>query len=266
MNPSDLLDALCRHYRKPGTDRDGEILLTEAQAPGGDRRIDLLRIGLWASRGYGIDGHELKTTRSDWLRELDDPAKAEAWWPYVHRWWVVAPDTETVRPDELPTGWGLMLPPRTSRGRRFRIAVAADEKEPRVDVGLLVEVARRTDNTRLAECDQALHEVREDAWRRIDEAREKAAARGLTGEIRERLDLLERLEARLGLTLDRFPFGDDLAGPEELGDTLVAAVRDGLQLARLREQLTGQLEFLAREGERQRDQARRILEEVNGHG
>lgn len=262
MKTSDLLDALHRHYRKPGTDRDGEILLTEAAAPDSDRRIDLLRIGLWPSRGYGIDGHELKVSRSDWLRELDDPAKADAWWPYVHRWWIVAPDTDTVRPDELPTGWGLMLPPRTARGRRFRIAVAADEKEPRVDVGLLVEVTRRTDNARLAERDELLYEVRQDAWRRIDEARQQAAAAGLTGEIRERLDLLDRLEARLGVALDRSPFGNGRATPEDIGDALVAAVNDHLAAARAREQTARILEGLQRAGERLQSRSASLLEEV----
>jgi len=73
-----VLAALIRHYRKPGEARSGEILITEPQAPGSSRRCDLLRVGMWASRGTGIDVHEVKVSRADWLRELDDPAKAEA--------------------------------------------------------------------------------------------------------------------------------------------------------------------------------------------
>ncbi len=105
---SGLLTALMAHYRKPGSARGGCILITEAEAPKSLRRCDLIRVGV-ASRGNEIDGHELKVTRSDWLRELDTPVKADAWWPYCTRWWIVAPPG-VVLDGELPAGWGLMEP------------------------------------------------------------------------------------------------------------------------------------------------------------
>ncbi|GAA4120556.1 hypothetical protein GCM10022215_24320 [Nocardioides fonticola] len=61
-------------------------------------------------------GHEVKVSRSDWLTELRDPSKADAFRPYVHGWWLVAADASIVR-DDLPAGWGLMVPhgPHTLR-------------------------------------------------------------------------------------------------------------------------------------------------------
>src|SRR6267154_1233957 len=112
VRTADVLKALISHYRKPGEARSGEILVTEAESPTGQRRCDLIRVGMWRSRGTGIDGHEIKVSRSDWLRELDDPAKAEAWWPYCTRWWVVAPPG-IVRYGELPQSWGLMELPKS---------------------------------------------------------------------------------------------------------------------------------------------------------
>src|SRR5690606_33305364 len=132
---------------------EGAILVTGVPAPGSPRSGDRLRVGMWPSRGLGIDLHELKVSRSDWLRELHDPGKADAWWRYCSRFWIVATPGVVSR-EEMPKGWGLMLPPARSNARRFRVVVPAAEREPMVDLPLLVEILRRADNTRLAEMDQ----------------------------------------------------------------------------------------------------------------
>lgn len=63
LSAATVLGALQRHYRRPGADRNGEVLIPEAQAPGSNRRADLVRVGVWASRGVGIDVHEIKVSR-----------------------------------------------------------------------------------------------------------------------------------------------------------------------------------------------------------
>ncbi|MGW5880276.1 hypothetical protein ACWFMI_27390 [Nocardiopsis terrae] len=146
---SQLLAALIGHYRRADRDRDGELLATEVTAPGSTRRCDLLRISTRTGQ-EGIDVHELKVSRSDWRRELADPDKAGAWLPYCSRMWVVAPPG-LIRPAELPAGWGLMEPPTASRRRRFRVVVEAATRTPQLTTGLLLEVARRVDNLRLAQ-------------------------------------------------------------------------------------------------------------------
>lgn len=54
-------------------------------------------------------GIEVKVSRSDWLCELRDPTKADAWRLHCHRWYLAVPDTAIVR-DDLPEGWGLIAP------------------------------------------------------------------------------------------------------------------------------------------------------------
>ena len=76
-------------------------------------------MNLWPSRGMELVGMEVKISRSDWLRELRDPAKSAEVQKYCDRWWLVAPDREVVRPDEVPATWGLM----TIHGRRGLVAV-----------------------------------------------------------------------------------------------------------------------------------------------
>lgn len=195
-------EALERHYRKPGTPRDGEILIPEAQAPGSTRRADLVRIGMWASRGTGIDVHEIKVSRADWVRELDDPAKAEAWWPYCNRFWVVTVPG-VVAAGELPEGWGLMEMPAS--GRRFKVIIPAESrKDIRLTVPLMVELLRRADNQRLAEIEHIRQEHRNELWKQEAASRERRDHGQLSPAVKARLDLLEAVESALGMPLDTF--------------------------------------------------------------
>lgn len=84
----------------------------------GLRIADAISLDTWGSGHWQIEGYEVKATRGDWLRELRDPGKAECWQRHCSRWFVLAP-TGVVRPDELPTGWGLI----TTTGGRLRRAV-----------------------------------------------------------------------------------------------------------------------------------------------
>lgn len=228
-----LLDALTGHYRKPGEARSGEILITEPQAPKSQRRCDLLRIGMWSSRGTGIDVHEIKVSRSDWLRELDDPAKAEAWWPYCSRFWVVAPPG-IVAGGELPEGWGLMEP--QARSRRFKVRVRPAEKQPELTVGLIVELMRRADNQRLSEMDELRQQHRDGMWQQEQRLRAERSAAAVDPATRERLELLERVETAIGVPLDRhaWKYERELRrmSPGELAEALAGAA-DHVRVQRL---------------------------------
>lgn len=74
------------------------------------RRVcDFMALDLWPSKGLELHGHEVKVSRSDWLRELREPAKAEEFRRWCDRWWLVVPDLAIVKREELPAGWGLMV-------------------------------------------------------------------------------------------------------------------------------------------------------------
>lgn len=196
-----ILEALMRHYRKPGAARGGEILIPEVAAPRSDRRADLVRVGMWASRGTGIDVHEIKATRSDWLRELDNPAKAEAWWPHCNRFWLVTPPG-LVHDGELPPEWGLMELPAS--GRRFKTRVPAITRDVRLTAELLVELLRRQDNQRLGEIDEIRQRHRLDIDQMYDTWRREAVVAGLPAQVRERLDMLKVIEDALGMPLEKW--------------------------------------------------------------
>ena len=73
-----------------------------------------------------LHGHEIKVSRSDWLRELADPGKAETFARYCDYWWLVVSDRSIVKAGELPAGWGLMA----VTGRVLRCLTPAVQRDP----------------------------------------------------------------------------------------------------------------------------------------
>lgn len=71
------------------------------------RHADAIAMSLWPSRGLDVHGFEMKSSSSDWKRELRNPAKAEDIARYCNFWWVVAGYPGLVKLEELPSGWGL---------------------------------------------------------------------------------------------------------------------------------------------------------------
>ena len=91
------------------------------------RTADAIAVDLWPSSGNLVHGFEVKVSRSDWLAELRDPEKAEAFRPYCNHWWLVVPDADIVR-DDLPDGWGLLVAGKN--GLRARRTAPELERQP----------------------------------------------------------------------------------------------------------------------------------------
>lgn len=72
---------------------------------GVSRFIDLLCVNIWSTRGFPIDGVEIKVSRADWTKERRDPAKAEACIAAVEAYWLAAPEGVATL-DEIPGPWG----------------------------------------------------------------------------------------------------------------------------------------------------------------
>ena len=107
----DMLDALHARYSQASQGQSvrwacAEHVRSHASFDA-KRTCDFMAQDLWLSGKLELHGHEVKVTRSDWLRELADPSKAEEFRRFCDRWWLVVPDPSIVRAD-LPTGWGLI--------------------------------------------------------------------------------------------------------------------------------------------------------------
>ena len=74
------------------------------------RTIDAMTMSLWPSRGLLLAAYEIKCSRNDWLTEMKNPAKAEAFAPYADQFFLVVSDKDIIHEGELPATWGLIAP------------------------------------------------------------------------------------------------------------------------------------------------------------
>ena len=84
------------------------------------RSIDTIAFGLYSSRGYEVHAFECKASRSDWLKELQQPDKADEFAKITDKFWIVA-NKGVVEKEELPIGWGLIVARKHGEGFRTRI-------------------------------------------------------------------------------------------------------------------------------------------------
>lgn len=109
----DILDTLATKYPPPFWAFMREF--RNAVAFDATRSADALAVGLYRSRGQVIVGFEEKVYRSDWLRELKRPEKAEPIAQFCDFFNVVVPDLSIVNVEELPAPWGLIVVDQAKR-------------------------------------------------------------------------------------------------------------------------------------------------------
>jgi hypothetical protein len=91
-------------------------------------KIDFMAVATWMSLEFAVHGHEIKASRSDWLRELKKPYKARFSMARCDYWWLAAP-RGVAKPEEIPMGWGFMeLGPNG-----FRAVLRAPRLRPKLD-------------------------------------------------------------------------------------------------------------------------------------
>ncbi|MBC9927192.1 hypothetical protein [Leucobacter sp. cx-169] len=98
---------------------------------------------------------EVKVSRSDWLAELRQPEKSEAFTRFANHAWLVVSDASIVKPGELPDGWGLLV--AAGAGLRAKVAAPRVDAEP-VPFDLTISIAaaaQRTGARELAHRDAA---------------------------------------------------------------------------------------------------------------
>lgn len=114
------------------------------EGPDGRTRLaDAVALPTYQSRGYIVHGYEIKVTRSDWLRELQDMSKAEAIAKDVDRFWLVLGDNGIATDDEVPSTWGILGPGTDDKLRIRRQAKQLRAEDAPMPRKFLVTLARK---------------------------------------------------------------------------------------------------------------------------
>ena len=145
LGAPNIYDAIVAAHAAP----EWAVFAEVGDATGGraSRRADALAINLWPSRGLEIRGFEIKVSRSDLKRELEDPSKAEAVGVFCHTWCLATPVGLVRAEDMVPTSWGLFEvsegAPFTGRFKRLPTQRPAEEVKPpsRLFVAAIVRAA-----------------------------------------------------------------------------------------------------------------------------
>lgn len=85
------------------------VLIAEVSDKSGfsrSRSLDYMVINLWESRGLAINGIELKSNRSDWLREIKNPQKQENHFKYCDYFYLLTDKENVAKLEEIPLNWG----------------------------------------------------------------------------------------------------------------------------------------------------------------
>lgn len=115
----------------------------DGETSGTMRLADAVALPTYQSRGYVLDGFEVKVTRSDWLRELKEGAKADAIAKHVDRFWLVLGDGSIAIDEEVPPAWGILVPHGDDGLRARRPAKMLREVRRPWPRDLLVTLARK---------------------------------------------------------------------------------------------------------------------------
>lgn len=142
MKAEDIVKLIRRKY-PPNRPNGFQKYVVLEQVPDGTGMyqghwIDAVVFDLWPSKGLVRSAFEIKVSRSDFLREMQNPLKYKWVMECFHEFWFVAPQNVIQLP-ELPPNVGWMYP----RGGRLAIKRhAVQNPEPKLDNILLAAFMR----------------------------------------------------------------------------------------------------------------------------
>ncbi len=196
VSEDDLLVLLSARYAPPALAFFPAVRNGTGWARRQVRTADAMAMGLWPSRGLDLTGFEVKVSRSDWLRELKDPQKADEIMSRCDYWYVVAP-ADVVLPGELPSTWGFLVP----RGPGL-VAVKEAPKvaEPKpLDRLFLAAILRRAVESYVPE---AVVRRREEEARKQQKEFCEREAKGSMRSLADLREKVEKFESASGVQID----------------------------------------------------------------
>jgi len=118
-----------------------DLLLEEFSTPSNSdhhNRADAIGISCHPAHSTTIAYYEIKATRADWLNELKHPSKSEWLASQCTKIWLLTPDENVAKLEEIPENWGWLY----VKGRSFKIIKQAPELKPVFDLQFLIRIAQ----------------------------------------------------------------------------------------------------------------------------
>ena len=106
VTADDVREALKIKFSRP----EWALLFEVGNGTGGNLRrwADAVAMNMYPSRGLAIVGFEIKVSRSDMQKELEQPKKAEEVGKFCNSWYLVVPKGLIRECDIIPDAWGIL--------------------------------------------------------------------------------------------------------------------------------------------------------------
>ena len=127
MSERQMLDLVHRRFSQDVNGLSPRYIVAEHvrfDPTSGYRTLDAIVQDTWPSDAYAVHGIEIKCSRSDLRRELNDLSKSERFSDHVDYFWLAVSDDKIIKGLDLPENWGIL----TVRGSSLR----AVRKAPRL--------------------------------------------------------------------------------------------------------------------------------------
>lgn len=238
LTEAQVLSMLRERHVRHGNGGSGEFaFMTHVRNAAGfnsTRTFDAVVMSLWPSRGMELHAYEVKCSRSDWLRELKEPEKADAAAKLVDRFSMVVSDESIIQPGELPPTWGL-LAVRGSKLVCVKEAPLLPEADPKRPVGrqFVIAMLRAGGAVPQAEAEE-IRLARAEGFNAGVKSNEDAIESWRTDRDNYRLQIQE-FERASGVSLTRW-HGN--RSPAEIGAALKAVLDGEARVGRVQQDLT----------------------------
>lgn len=121
--------------------------------------LDYLVMNLWPSRGLHLTGIELKSSRSDWLRELKQPDKQERHIKFCDFFYLLTAGDGIANISEIPSTWGWM----SIKGSKVHVIkeapkLTAQPITPNFLAALLKRASEKTNWVHVSDIEERLNE------------------------------------------------------------------------------------------------------------
>ncbi len=186
------------------------------------RTADAIAIGLWAKNAGQFHGFEVKSSRSDWTRELQEPEKSRRWREVVTSFWLVA-GRGVAKLEEVPPDWGFLEVAANGESLKIRKQPLHVERGS-VPVNVVGAMLRKGIDSLPVGASAKLRDVAQEVRKSYDSGRE--TERTINACVIARNEKLEAEMQRLSQLLGRHP-------EHITADDMVAAVLKAANAGRL---------------------------------
>lgn len=195
----DLMGMIRKRFSGPGWHVFEE--LSNSTGSSARRRADAVAFGIWPSRGHALIGIEIKRSRGDVQKELDEPRKADAVGKFMDEWWLVVESEKIIDGLVIPSTWGVLAP----RHKVLRVVRKAPSLSPasmsRGFAAAMIQHVLRTYVPR-ADLEKVQAEIAERA--KLDRSEDHRAADHDLEDLRE---MVAEFEEKAGIKIHKYDSG-----------------------------------------------------------